>query len=92
MIGFREQVICGRSKVPFVLNPIPEGWELMPMEYLRSSVEVRLFNYLKNILNQYPNTYIRQGFMQPFKKADILISAVKSVSDILSNHYQKTVY
>ena len=48
----------------------------------------RLFNYLKNIINQYQYLYSSRVHAA-IQKADILISAVKSVSDILSNHYQK---
>ena len=73
---------------PFVWGPIG-GMELMPMEYLLGvPMKQRLFNYLKNIINQYQYLYSSRVHAA-IQKADILISAVKSVSDILSNHYQK---
>lgn len=89
MIGFREPGYLWKIKeVPFVWGPIG-GMELMPMEYLLGvPMKQRLFNYLKNIINQYQYLYSSRVHAA-IQKADILISAVKSVSDILSNHYQK---
>lgn len=58
MIGFREPGYLWKIKeVPFVWGPIG-GMELMPMEYLLGvPMKQRLFNYLKNIINQYQYLY-----------------------------------
>ena len=73
MIGFREPGYLWKIKeVPFVWGPIG-GMELMPMEYLLGvPMKQRLFNYLKNIINQYQYLYSSRVHAA-IQKADILI-------------------
>lgn len=89
MIGFREPGYLWKIKgIPFVWGPIG-GMELMPMEYLANApIKQRFFNSLKNSINRYQ--YLHSSRVQSaIQRADVLISAVKGVSDVLMKHYQK---
>lgn len=89
MIGFREPGYLWKIKeIPFVWGPIG-GMELMPMEYLRGdALKQRLFNRLKNAINRYQYLHSPRVRMA-IQRADVLISAVKGVSDVLLECYQK---
>lgn len=89
MIGFREPGYLWKIKgIPFVWGPIG-GMELMPMEYLAdASIRQRLFNSLKNSINRYQ--YLHSSRVQSaIQRANVLISAVKGVKDVIENCYQK---
>lgn len=89
MIGFREPGYLWKIEgLPFVWGPIG-GMELMPMEYLANApIKQRFFNSLKNSINRYQ--YLHSPRVRSaIQRADVLISAVKGVSDVLMKHYQK---
>lgn len=89
MIGFREPGYLWKIKgIPFVWGPIG-GMELMPMEYLADApIKQRLFNSLKNSINRYQ--YLHSARVRSaIQRADILISAVKGVHDVIEKYYQK---
>lgn len=89
MIGFREPGYLWKIRdIPFVWGPIG-GMELMPMEYLRGAVlKQRLFNRLKNAINRYQ--YLHSSRVRTaIQRADVLISVVKGVRDVLLECYQK---
>lgn len=89
MIGFREPGYLWKIKgVTFVWGPIG-GMELMPMEYLAdASIKQRLFNSLKNNINRYQ--YLHSSRVRSaIQRANVLISAVKGVHDVIEKYYQK---
>lgn len=92
MIGFREPGYLWKIKeIPFVWGPIG-GMETMPLNYLKDApVKQRLFNLLKNAINRYQYTYSSRVRAAIFH-AEVLISAVKCVSDILFNLYKKNSF
>lgn len=92
MIGFREPGYLWKiNDIPFVWGPIG-GMELMPLGYLEgATLKQKLFNFLKNSINRYQychSTRVRSAI----QRADVLISAVKGVQDVIENHYQKTSF
>lgn len=89
MIGFREPGYLWKIKgIPFVWGPIG-GMELMPMEYLVDApIKQSFFNSLKNSINRYQYRHSSR-VRSAIQRADLLISAVKGVSDVLKKHYQK---
>ncbi len=89
MIGFREPGYLWKIKgIPFVWGPVG-GMELVPLEYfVNVPIKQRLFNSLKNYINRYQylhSTRVRSAI----QRADILISAVKGVRDVIKEYYQK---
>lgn len=89
MIGFREPGYLWKIEgIPFVWGPIG-GMELMPMEYLADApIKQRFFNSLKNSINRYQ--YLHSARVRSaIQKADVLISAVKGVHDVIEKYYQR---
>lgn len=87
MIGFREPGYLWKiPNIPFVWGPIG-GMELMPMTYLKDAPwKQRIFNTIKNKINQYQYTHSSR-VIKAINRADLLISAVKGVKDVLCNIY-----
>lgn len=89
MVGFREPGYLWQIKdIPFVWGPVG-GMELMPMSYLKGvSAKQRYFNIIKNTLNRIQYTYSPR-VKAAIKRADIIISAVKGVQDVIKTIHHK---
>lgn len=89
MVGFREPGYLWQIKdIPFVWGPVG-GMELMPMTYLKGApAEQRYFNCLKNILNRLQYNYSPR-VKAAIKRADVIISAVKGVQDVIKTVHHK---
>lgn len=92
MVGFREPGYLWKIKgIPFVWGPVG-GMELMPMEYLRGvSAKQRYFNIIKNRINKFQYTHSSR-VKAAINRANVLISAVKGVQDVIKNvHHKESV-
>ena len=89
MIGFREPGYLWKiDNIPFVWGPIG-GMELMPISYLDGvPVKQKMFNIIKNGINRFQYLYSSR-VKTAIERADMLISAVEGVQNVLMKHYHK---
>lgn len=89
MVGFREPGLLWKIKGPYyVWGPIG-GMENIPTAYLKEAgIKQNLFCRIKNLINTLQYTY-QPNVRHAINRSDVLVSAVKSVKEVLFNMYHR---